>query len=205
MMIKKVGFIGLGAMGLPMAKRLVNHGFEVTVCGNVRRKPVEIMKGMNAKEARTHKEVAESSEVTITIVRNENETEKVILGADGLLNGAQKGSGIIIMSTLTPSFCRKMGEAAEQKGIHILDAPVLGAPQQAETGEQGITVGGKKEIMELYRPVLEIMGEVIYCGDLGMGMISKLVNNMLATINGRVVAEAITWGINNGAKEPCRV
>ena len=94
-----------------------------------------------------------------------------------------------------------MGKAAGEKGINIIDAPVLGAPQQAETGEQGITVGGKKEIFELYRPVLEVMGDSSYCGDLGMGMISKLVNNMLATINGRVVAEAITWGINNGAKE----
>ena len=200
-MIKKVGFIGLGEMGLPMAKRLVSHGFDVTVCGHVRREPIEIMKAMNAREARSHKEVAQASEVTITIVRNESETEKIILGEDGLLSGAQKGSGIIIMSTLRPSFCRRMGVSTEQKGVNILDAPVLGAPKQAQSGKQGIAVGGKKEIMELYRPVLEVMGKVIYCGDLGMGMVSKLVNNMLATINGRVVAEAITWGINNGANE----
>jgi len=86
-MVKKVGFIGLGEMGLPTAKRLVAHGFDLTVCGHVRREPVEIMKSVGAKEVSTPREVGSASEVTITMVRDEVESAEVILGSDGILEG----------------------------------------------------------------------------------------------------------------------
>lgn len=200
-MLKKVGFIGLGEMGLPTAKRLAAHGYELTVCGHVKREPIETMKSLGAKEVKTPKEVAAASEVTITMVRDEVETGEVILGVDGVLDGAKEGSGIIMTSTLPPAFCRKVAEAAKAKNIDVLDAPVGGAPPQAETGEQGIYIGGDKEVLERYRPLLATMGEVLHCGDVGMGEIAKLVNNMLAAVNAAVLAEALSWGIRSGATE----
>ena len=200
-MSKKVGFIGLGDIGLPMAKRVVTSGFETAVCGHVRREPVEEMKGLGAKEVKTPKEVAEASDVVITMVRDDNDTAQVVLGSDGVLQGSRPGSGVILMSTLSPAFCRRVGEAARAKGVNVLDAPVVGARIRAATGELGISVGGDKNVLEKYRPVLETMGKITYCGDLGMGQIVKLVNNMAVACNSWALAEAIAWGIKNGADE----
>ncbi len=200
-MTEKVGFIGLGDIGLPMAKRIVTRGYEVTVCGHVRREPIEEMKKSGAREVRSPKEVALASDVTITMVRDDAQSQEVILGSDGVVEGARGGSGIIMMSTLSPAFCRKVGEAGKAKGVHVLDAPVTGTRMRAETGELGIIVGGEKELVEKYRPILETMGKIIYCGDLGAGEVVKLANNMALLINLCACHEAISWGIKNGASE----
>jgi len=197
----RVGFIGLGDIGLPMAKRVVTHGYEVTVCGHVRREPIEEMKRLGAKEVKTPKEVAAASDVTITMVRDDNDTREVILGPGGVLEGAKEGSGIIMTSTLSPAFCRKVAEAVKAKNIAVLDSPVTGTRMRAETGELGLMVGGDRELMERYRPILETMGKIIYCGELGMGETVKLANNMALMINVVAAYEAISWGIRNGADE----
>jgi 3-hydroxyisobutyrate dehydrogenase-like beta-hydroxyacid dehydrogenase len=197
----RVGFIGLGDIGLPMAKRVVTSGYEVTVCGHRRREPVDEMKRLGAKEVKTPREVAQESDVTITMLRDDKDTGQVVLGPNGVLEGAREHSGIILMSTLSPSFCRMVAEAAKAKTIDVLDAPVVGARMRAATGELGISIGGDKDVVEKYRPVLETMGKITYCGKLGMGQIVKLVNNMAATVNSLVAAEAISWGIRNGADE----
>jgi len=199
--IEKVGFIGLGDIGLPMAKRIVSGGYQVTVCGHVRREPVEEMKRLGAQEARTPKEVAQASEVVITMVRDDPQSDRVILGPDGVLEGAKASDCIIMMSTLSPDFCRRVEEAASRKEVDVLDAPVVGARMKAATGELGISVGGDTNVLDEYRPVLETMGKVTYCGQLGMGEIVKLVNNMAAAVNSMGLAEAISWGIRNGADE----
>jgi 3-hydroxyisobutyrate dehydrogenase len=200
-MVKKVGFIGLGEMGLPTAKRLAAHGFQLTVCGHVRKAPLEAMRAVGAKVVNNPKEVAAASEVTITMVRDELESMEVIAGVNGLLAGAAKGTGIILSSTLPPAFCRKIAELAKEKGVGVLDAPVAGAPAQAETGEQGVYVGGDKETVDKHRNVLETMGQLVHCGGVGMGETIKLVNNMLASLNGMAVSEALSWGVRNGATE----
>jgi len=199
--VKKIGFIGLGDLGLPMAKRVATHGYEVTVCGHVRREPVEEMKSLGAKEAKTPKEAAEDADLVITMVRDDTDTGEVVLGPDGVLEGAKEGSGIIMMSTLSPEFCRKVAEAARAKKVGVLDSPVTGARMRAETGELGLMVGGEKELVEKYRPVLETMGKITYCGDVGMGEIVKLANNIAGIINSQAAAEAIAWGIKAGASE----
>jgi len=199
--VKKVGFIGLGDMGLPTAKRLAAHGFLLTVCGHVRPQPVEVMKAAGAKAVATPKEVAAASEVTITMLRDEVDSTEVILGHEGVLEGASQGSGIILSSTLPPAFCRMIAETARKKGVDVIDAPVAGAPPQAESGQQGVYVGGHKDTVEKYRPVLETMGQVLNCGDVGMGQVIKLGNNMLAAVNAMGFAEALTWAIRNGADE----
>ncbi|MCX5998523.1 MAG: NAD(P)-dependent oxidoreductase [Chloroflexi bacterium] len=200
-MADRVGFIGLGDIGLPMAKRIVSHGYEVTICGHVRRDPVEEMKRLGAKEAKTPKEVAEASDVVITMLRDDDDTGRLILGEGGVLEGTRNGSGIIMMSTLSPAFCRKVAEVAKQKKIGVLDAAVTGTRMRAATGELGIMVGGDRALLKKYSPILETMGKVTYCGDLGMGEIVKLANNMALMINVQGAFEAIAWGIKNGADE----
>ena len=200
-MAERVGFIGLGDIGLPMVKRVVSHGYEVTVCGHLRRAPVEEMKAMGAKEVKTAKEVAQTTDVTITMLRDDKDTEELILGHGGVLEGAREDAGIILMSTLSPALCRKVAEAGKMKRIGVLDAPVTGTRLRAATGELGIMVGGDKKLLEKYRPILETMGKIIYCGDLGMGEIVKMVNNMALMINVHGAYEAISWGVRNGADE----
>jgi 3-hydroxyisobutyrate dehydrogenase-like beta-hydroxyacid dehydrogenase len=198
---KRVGFIGLGDIGLPMAKRIVTGGFETTVCGHKRRAPVEEMKRLGAKEVKTPREVAEATEVTIIMVQNDKQAEEVIFGPDGLLEGVKAGDGILLTGTFSPAFCRRVAEAAEVKKVDVFDAPVVGARMGAEAGTLGISVGGNKFRLDKYRPVLERLGKITYCGQLGMGQIVKLVNNMAAIINARVAYEAIAWGMRNGASE----
>lgn len=197
----EIGFIGLGEMGLPMAKRVASQGYSVTVCGHLRREPVEEMKGLGAKEVRTASEVAQASDVTITMLRDDGDTGQVVLGAGGVMEGAKEGTGIIMMNTLSPAFCRKVAEAGRAQNIGVLDAPVTGTSMRAGTGELGVMVGGDKALVEKYRPVLETLGKVIHCGDLGTGEVVKLANNMALMINLQGALEAISWGIRNGADE----
>jgi 3-hydroxyisobutyrate dehydrogenase-like beta-hydroxyacid dehydrogenase len=200
-MAKKVGFVGLGDIGLPMAKRVAGGGYKVTVCGHVRRAPIEEMKSLGAKEVANPKEVAQASEVTIVMVQTDKQAEEVIFGHNGLLEGVKEGDGILLMGTYAPLFCKKVAEAAKAKKVEVLDAPVVGARMGAEKGTLGISVGGNKDALEKYRAVLETMGRITYCGDIGMGQIVKLVNNICATVNAWVLAEALNWGIRNGATE----
>jgi 3-hydroxyisobutyrate dehydrogenase-like beta-hydroxyacid dehydrogenase len=162
-MVRGVGFIGLGDIGLPMAKRIASQGYKVTVCGHARREPIEEMKTLRATEVSTPREVAQASEITITMARDDPQTKA--------------------------------------KGIGVLDAPVTGARMRAATGELGIMVGGDRELVEKYRPVLEAMGKIIYCGDLGSGEIVKLANNMALMINLIGAYEAVSWGMKNGVSE----
>lgn len=200
-MVQKVGFIGLGDMGLPMAKRVLTCGFEVTVCGHRRRESVETMKSLGAKAVKTSKEIAQVSEVTIVVLPDDNITGEVVLGYNGVMEGAVDGSAIILMGTLSPDFCRKVEKVAKTKDVDVLDAPVTGASIRAETGELGIMVGGDEAVVEKYRSVLEPMGKILYCGTLGSGQTVKLANNMVFQINIHAAFEAISWGIKNGADE----
>lgn len=129
------------------------------------------------------------------------QADEVILGADGLLQGAKEGFGILLMGTYSPAFCKRVAKAAKAKKVDVLDAPVVGARMGAEAGTLGISVGGDKDVLEKYRAVLERLGRITHCGDIGTGQIVKLVNNMAAIINARVAYEAIAWGMRNGASE----
>jgi len=197
----RIGFIGLGEVGLPMAKRVISHGYSMAVCSHVSREPVEEMKKLGAREVASPSAVAEISDVVITAVRDDSQSAEVILGPKSIMEGARQGLGIIMMSALSPQFCREVGRLAEAKGVGVLDAPVTGTKLKAATGELGIMVGGDRRLAEEYRPILETMGKVIYCGELGMGQIVKLASNMALMINVQAAFEAISWGIRNGADE----
>ena len=199
--IGKAGFIGLGDIGLPMAKNVIKKGFPTTVTGHKRREPIEEMKALGAVEVKTPKEVARASDATIIMVQNDQQAEEVIFGHDGLVQGIKAEDGILLMGTFAPDFCRKVAETARAKGADAFDAPVVGARMGAEAGTLGISVGGDKANLERFRRLLETMGTITYCGDIGMGQIVKLANNICATVNAWVLAEAVNWGIRNGASE----
>ena len=191
----------MGDIGLPMAKNVVKKGFETYVCGNVRRQPIEEMVALGATECANPKEVGQNADGVVIMVQNDTQADKVIFGDNGLMEGLKDGSGIILMGTFAPEFCRKVAEAGKPKNIDVIDAPVVGARMGAEAGTLGISAGGDEAAIEKYRKLIETMGAITYCGPLGMGQIVKLANNMCATINSWVLAEALNWGIANGADE----
>ncbi|MFC2027539.1 NAD(P)-dependent oxidoreductase [Chloroflexota bacterium] len=199
-MTQKVGFVGLGEMGKPMAKRIVSNGYGLTVF-DVMAGPVEELVAAGAKAAGTPREVAQASEVTITMVRDTPQSEAVIFGSDGVMEGAKQGSAIVIMSSVLPSFCQKVAQEASQKGVEVLDAAVSGARMGAEAGTLAIMAGGSKDVVEKYRALLETMGKITHCGDVGSGQVVKLANNIALYISLFASQEAVSFGTKNGVNE----
>ncbi len=199
-MVKKAGFIGLGDIGLPMAKRVAAR-YPTAIKGHRRREPIEEMKKLGATEFPTAREVGKASDAAVIMVQNDNQAAEVLYGPDGLLEGMKPGSGILLMGTFRPKFCQRVYEDSKTKGVDVIDAPVVGGRMGAEKGTLGISAGGDKETVEKYRDILETMGKITYCGPIGSGEIFKLANNMCAVVNSRMAYEAVAWGIRCGAKE----
>ena len=197
--MKKLGFIGLGNMGKGMALNLAKAGYPLTV-HDIRPEPVQELVQAGAKAAASPREVAENSEIVITMVTSSPHVEQIMFGPDGVLAGLKKGNIIIDMSTIDPIVTRKVAAAATEKGIDMMDAPVSGAPPKAADGTLSIMVGGKKEIFDQCQPILEVMGEkIIHVGDVGMGEVVKLANNLAAAIAGIGVFEGFLFGVKLGA------
>jgi len=199
-MVEKAGFIGMGDIGLPMAKRIVAK-YPTTIIGHRRREPIEEMKGLGATEVSTASEVGEASDAVIVMVQNDKQAEEVIYGPDGLIEGMKEGSGILLMGTFRPGFCQRVYRDAKARGVDVIDAPVVGGRMGAEKGTLGISAGGDETAIEKFREILELMGKITYCGAIGSGQIFKLANNMCAVVNSRMAYEAIAWGIRCGASE----
>ena len=197
--MKKLGFIGLGNMGKGMALNLARAGYPLTV-HDIRPEPVQELVQAGAKAAASPREVAENSEIVITMVTSSPHVEQIMFGPDGVLAGLKKGNIIIDMSTIDPIVTRKVAAAATEKGIDMMDAPVSGAPPKAADGTLSIMVGGKKEIFDQCKPILEVMGEkIIHVGEVGMGEVVKLANNLAAAIAGIGVFEGFLFGVKLGA------
>ena len=197
--MKKLGFIGLGNMGKGTALNLVKAGYSLTV-HDIRSEPVQELVKAGAKAAGSPRELAENSEVVITMVTSSPHVEQIMFGPDGILAGLKKGGIIIDMSTIDPIVTRKVATAAAEKGIDMLDAPVSGAPPKAADGTLSIMMGGKKELFEQCKPILEVMGDkIIHTGDVGMGEVVKLANNLAASIAGIGVFEGFLFGVKLGA------
>ena len=197
--MKKFGFIGLGNMGKPMATNLVKTGYPLTVY-DLKPQPVKELVAAGAKAANSPREVAEKSDIVITIVTSSPQVEQVMFGPDGVLSGLKSGTIIIDMSTIDPVITRKVAAAAAEKGIEMLDAPVSGAPPKAADGTLSIMVGGKKEVFEQCKDILQVMGEKItHVGGVGMGEVVKLANNLVAAISGIGVCEGFLFGTKLGA------
>lgn len=193
-----VAFIGLGIMGRPMAKNLLTAGFAVTAY-NRSAGPREELAAVGARIAATPREAAAGAEVVITNVTDSPDVEAVVLGPDGVIEGAAAGTIVIDMSTISPAVTRRIGEALGERGVKMLDAPVSGGDQGAIAGTLAIMVGGDAADVERARPLFEAMGSrITHCGPLGAGQTVKLCNQVAITGALLGVCEALTFARKSG-------
>ena len=196
----KVGCIGLGGMGKPIASRIVEAGFEVTV-RDVRQAPVNDLLRLGATSAGSAREVAAASDVVLSSLSSLPASREVALGEDGVLAGATPGDVYIETSTVGPGFIRDLAAAGEARGVAVLDAPVSGGITQREQGTLTVMVGGEASTLERVRPVLEAFGgRVIHAGPSGSGATVKLLNNLTAASNIVAAMEALVLGVKAGLR-----
>jgi 2-hydroxy-3-oxopropionate reductase len=198
---KAVGFIGLGNIGKPMAARLLSQGYRVVSCAHVRRDAIEELKALGLLEVSSPREVAAATDVVMTMVRNTQESEGVIFGEQGVLAGMAQGTTLILMSTIAPDFCRRVATQAASHGGAVLDAPVSGGPPGAAQGTLALMVGGERTALEQCRPLLESLGRVFACGEVGMGTVAKLANQAVLFGTIALVAEALSLARAHGMSE----
>jgi 3-hydroxyisobutyrate dehydrogenase/2-hydroxy-3-oxopropionate reductase len=176
----KLGFIGLGIMGYPMARNLIRAGHEVAVWSHTRFKVDKLAKEENATPCSSPKEVGEKSECVFLCVGDTKMAEEVMLGKNGIIEGAKAGSVVVDASTVAPSSSVMVGEKLGARGIHFLGAPCTGSKPGAEGGTLTFMIGGDKAVFEKVRPYLQAMGKnLYYCGGPGMGLHAKLTQNLI--------------------------
>ncbi|MDF2530508.1 MAG: 2-hydroxy-3-oxopropionate reductase, partial [Clostridia bacterium] len=169
----KIGFIGLGIMGKPMAKNLLKAGYELMVL-DINKPNVEELVVLGAKAGISNVDVASHCEIIITMLPNSPHVKAVVLGEGGVIEGAKPGTIVIDMSSIAPLASREIFAALEAKGIELLDAPVSGGEPKAIDGTLSVMVGGKKEIFDRCYDIMKAMaGSVVYVGESGAGNIAK--------------------------------
>jgi 3-hydroxyisobutyrate dehydrogenase len=195
----RVGFIGLGAMGLPMCRNLLKAGFALTVW-NRSRPAIDTLTGEGAAAGASSADVAGRSDVVVVCVPNSPQVVEVVTGPGGVLEGIAPGATIIDMSTIDPNVSQRVAAACAERGVRFLDAPVSGGTIGAVNGTLTIMVGGDAAVLEEVRPVLAAMGtNIFHVGDVGMGEVVKLCNNLIYAAQMVAVAEAFTMGVKAGA------
>lgn len=200
----KIGFIGLGIMGKPMAGHLIDAGYELVV-HNRNRDAVDELAGKGAIEAHSGKEVAEQSDIVITMLPDSPDVESVALGEGGIIEGAHEGLIFVDMSTIAPSVTTQVGEVLAEKGVKSLDAPVSGGDIGAQNATLSIMVGGDEDTFNAVKPLFDIMGQsAILCGPLGAGQIVKACNQILVAVTIAGVSEALTMGTKAGV-DPIKI
>ena len=198
-MAEKVGFIGLGIMGKPMAKNLIEAGHELVLYNRTREKAEDLAEG--AAVADSPKEVAEQSEVIITMLPDSPQVEEVLAGPDGVFEGIQEGALIVDMSTISPVVTRELAAEAKEKGASMLDAPVSGGDVGAIEGTLSIMVGGSEDDFERARPLFEVMGKTItLVGESGAGQVVKAANQIVVALTIEAVSEALVLGSKAGVE-----
>ncbi len=194
----KIGFIGLGIMGRPMAKNLVKAGHDVVVF-DFNKEAVADLVSCGAASAETGKDVASQVEVVITMVPNSPHVRAAVLGENGVADGAKEGTVVIDMSSIDPTESKAIGAELAKKGIEMMDAPVSGGEPKAIDGTLSVMVGGKKETFDKYYDMLMVMaGSVVYVGELGSGNVAKLANQIVVAVNIAAVSEALTFAKKAG-------
>lgn len=195
-----VGFIGVGAMGKPMAANVLKRGFEL-IAYDLNPAPVAELKALGAKGAGSVKELAGAADVVITMLPATAIIEQVYGGSQGIIRTAQPGAVLIDMSTSNPTLTRQLAAEAEGRGLVMLDAPVSRGVPAAQAGELVCLVGGKMEALEQCRPVLAAMAsDILYLGGYGAGHAAKLVNNLKVMTEMVVIVEALALGVKGGLR-----
>lgn len=195
---ERIGFIGLGIMGRPMARNLLKAGYPLTVF-NRSRAPVDELAGAGAVAATSPRDVAARSDVVITMLPDGPDVEAVTLGADGVLAGARPGMLLIDMSTIAPATARHLAEEARRAGVAMLDAPVSGGDKGAIAGTLSIMVGGDAADFTRARPIFAAMGQTItHCGPSSSGQTVKACNQIVVALTIEAIAEALVLGERAG-------
>ena len=194
----KVGFIGLGVMGAPMAANILKGGHELTVYDRSAEAVARLVQA-GAKAAANPREVGAASEIVVTMLPEPQHVEQVVLGPDGLAESLPKGGIVIEMSTIDPGTSRRVGDALRARGMELVDSPVGKTSEHAVTGTLTLMVGGNPDAIERATPVLKCMGTDTYlCGGPGTGHAMKMTNNLLATTIMIANTEALAIGIKAG-------
>jgi 2-hydroxy-3-oxopropionate reductase len=194
----KVGFIGLGIMGKPMAQNLIKARHQLTVFDLTPERAKDAI-ASGAALGQSAKDVAAGSQVTFTMVPDGPEVEAAILGPEGALEGAEPGSVIVDMSSINPLTAQKVGKACAGKGVDFLDAPVSGGEPKAIEGTLAIMVGGKQEVFEKVLPLFQSMGSsAVLTGPIGAGNVTKLANQIMVAVNIAAMGEALVLATKAG-------
>lgn len=194
----KVGFIGVGVMGGPMALNILKGGHELTVFDRSQEAVAKLVQA-GAKAAATPKEVGAASDIVVTMLPEPQHVEQVVLGDDGVAAGLRPGGIVIDMSTIDPQTTRRVGDVLRQRGMEMVDSPVGKTSEHAATGTLTLMVGGNKEAIDRAMPVLKCMGtDTFFCGGPGTGHAMKITNNLLATTIMMANTEALAIGIKSG-------
>jgi 2-hydroxy-3-oxopropionate reductase len=197
-MAERVGFIGLGIMGMPMARNLMDSGYELTVHNRSPEKAEELGKE-GATVAATPREVAQKSDVVITMLPDSPQVREVVADEDGVLEGISEGALLIDMSTISPVVTEELAEALKEKGASMLDAPVSGGDVGAIEGTLSIMVGGDEADFERARPLFEVMGKTAtHVGPTGAGQVTKAANQVVVALTIEAVSEALVLGSAGG-------
>ncbi|MCL2147365.1 MAG: 2-hydroxy-3-oxopropionate reductase [Synergistaceae bacterium] len=193
----KIGFIGLGIMGKPMAKNLLKAGKSLIVYDAVSA-PIEELVASGAEKAGSPAGVAAATEVIITMLPNSPHVREVVCGKDGIMDSVRSGQIVIDMSSIAPLVSRELCALLEGKGAEMLDAPVSGGQEKAEKGTLAIMVGGKEDVYNKVKDILDLMGKSNYVADIGAGQIAKLVNQTIVGINIAAIAEGMSLAKKSG-------
>ena len=192
-----IGFIGLGIMGRPMAKNLLKAGYPLTVY--TRSSTTDDLVALGATAAPSCKALAEQCDVIFTMLPNSPQVHEVVMGKDGVLEGAKPGTILVDMSSIAPAAAQEICEAALGKGVVMLDAPVSGGEPKAIDGTLAIMVGGDARAFEIVKPILEKMGSsAVLLGDIGAGNVTKLANQIIVALNIAAVSEAFVLATKAG-------
>ena len=197
-MPERVGFIGLGIMGKPMAKNLMDAGYDLTVHNRSPQKAQELGEA-GATVAESPREVAQNSDVVITMLPDSPQVREVVAGEGGVLEGLSEGSLLIDMSTISPVVTEELAEAVKEKGASMLDAPVSGGDVGAIEGTLSIMVGGEEGDFERAMPLFEAMGKTVtHVGPTGAGQVTKAANQVVVALTIEAVSEALVLGSAGG-------
>jgi 3-hydroxyisobutyrate dehydrogenase len=192
--MERLGFVGLGAMGSPMAGRLAEAGFELKVFDVVAERARPLVE-LGAASAASPKEAAEGSEALVLMVANAAQANEVLFGGGSVAEALPEGAAVVVMSTIGPEAVRDLADALADRSLRTMDAPVSGGVARAERGDLLIMAGGPQDLFEEMRPVLEAMGSsVVHCGPrVGDGQAVKLVNQLLCGVHIAAAAEALAY------------
>jgi len=197
-MALRVGYVGLGIMGRPMALNLLKAGFETAVYAR-RQESMAPLVAAGARACANPAEVAKHADVVFTNVSDTPDVEEMVLGENGILQGAAPGVIVVDMSTISPVATRAMAQKLAARGVHMIDAPVSGGETGAVNATLSIMAGGKPDIFERVRPLLEVLGKnIVLIGDNGAGQVAKACNQILTGVTVAAVAEALNFARKSG-------